>query len=304
MIRELRILPPLAIARFGGAATPMDNYDAVVDPGRPLGHRHLRPAETLEVDPATGQISRTFVPTRVRLHRERPGPPGGPLPRAVGADRRRPAGAADRRAAGAGPGLGRPMCAGGSSWPTSRSSAAPARMRTGSRQTAGTSPTTASTRWPASRSTSGRAGRSRSARSASSGRPRRTRSSGSASRRPRASSTAPAARRPRPGRRPTRTSATSSTTPPGRGGWLGYSDSRSPDHRARSDLRGLDAAGPEPRLPRRRVRRPGACVADRTRSGADRIRAASGPDRPRTRRTVCRSAPWPTSWSRRCSGPT
>jgi hypothetical protein len=65
MIRELRILPPLAIARFGGAATPMDNYDTVVDPDRPLGYRHLRPAETFEVDAATGEIARAFVPSRV-----------------------------------------------------------------------------------------------------------------------------------------------------------------------------------------------------------------------------------------------
>ena len=37
MIEELRILPPLAIARFGAAPAPMDNYDAVVDPEQPLG---------------------------------------------------------------------------------------------------------------------------------------------------------------------------------------------------------------------------------------------------------------------------
>lgn len=65
MIRELRILPPLAIARFGAAATPMDNYDTVVDPDRPLGYRHLRPAETFEVDAGTGEIARAFVPSRV-----------------------------------------------------------------------------------------------------------------------------------------------------------------------------------------------------------------------------------------------
>jgi hypothetical protein len=65
MIAELRILPPLAIARFGAAPTPMDNYDAVVDPARPLGYRALRPAETLEVDAATGEIARTFVPDRL-----------------------------------------------------------------------------------------------------------------------------------------------------------------------------------------------------------------------------------------------
>lgn len=65
MIRELRILPPLVIARFGAAPTPMDNYDATPDPERPLGYRILRPAETLEVDEATGGIGRTFVPARV-----------------------------------------------------------------------------------------------------------------------------------------------------------------------------------------------------------------------------------------------
>ena len=54
MIRELRVLPPLAIARFGAATTPMDNYDVAVDPQRPLGHRFLRPAQTLQVDRATG----------------------------------------------------------------------------------------------------------------------------------------------------------------------------------------------------------------------------------------------------------
>lgn len=65
MIQELRILPPLAIARLGAAATPLDNYDLVVDPDRPLGHRALRPAETLEVDAVTGRIARSFVPDRI-----------------------------------------------------------------------------------------------------------------------------------------------------------------------------------------------------------------------------------------------
>ena len=65
MIQELRILPPLAIARFGAAPTPLDNYDVVVDPQRPLGYRSLRPAETLEVDVASGQVVRAFVPERL-----------------------------------------------------------------------------------------------------------------------------------------------------------------------------------------------------------------------------------------------
>ncbi|MGY1829105.1 hypothetical protein ACI8AA_01605 [Geodermatophilus sp. SYSU D01180] len=65
MIRELRVLPPLVIARLGAAPTPMDNYDVAVDPERPLGYRALRPAETLEVDEDTGEIARAFVPARV-----------------------------------------------------------------------------------------------------------------------------------------------------------------------------------------------------------------------------------------------
>jgi hypothetical protein len=62
MIQELRILPPLAVARLGEAPTPMDNYDVEVDPERPLSFRRLVSATTLEVDPATGEIARTFVP--------------------------------------------------------------------------------------------------------------------------------------------------------------------------------------------------------------------------------------------------
>lgn len=67
MIQELRILPPLAIGRFGAAHTPLDNYDAVVDPERPLGYRTLQLAETLEVDVETGEITRAFVPEQLRF---------------------------------------------------------------------------------------------------------------------------------------------------------------------------------------------------------------------------------------------
>jgi len=65
VISELRILPPLAIARFGAAPTPMDNYEAVVDPEQPLGYRQLRPAQTLAVDVASAEITGTFVPERL-----------------------------------------------------------------------------------------------------------------------------------------------------------------------------------------------------------------------------------------------
>ena len=44
-VREIRILPPLAIGRFGSSSEPMHNYEAVITPG--TGYRELRPAETL-----------------------------------------------------------------------------------------------------------------------------------------------------------------------------------------------------------------------------------------------------------------
>lgn len=59
-ILEIRILPPLAIARLGSSDVPLENYDLVVED--PLGHRTICPAETLRVDPASGEISEAYRP--------------------------------------------------------------------------------------------------------------------------------------------------------------------------------------------------------------------------------------------------
>jgi hypothetical protein len=64
-IKELRILPPLAIARLGAADRPLDNYDVDVDPNDPLGYRRLRPAETFEIDNRSGEILRSYLPKAV-----------------------------------------------------------------------------------------------------------------------------------------------------------------------------------------------------------------------------------------------
>ncbi|MFE2752028.1 hypothetical protein ACFXGA_08475 [Actinosynnema sp. NPDC059335] len=66
-IRELRILPPLAIGRLGAAAEPMDNYTAEVDELRPLAPRHLRPAPTFRVDPDSGAITSADPPAELRF---------------------------------------------------------------------------------------------------------------------------------------------------------------------------------------------------------------------------------------------
>jgi hypothetical protein len=55
-LREVRILPPLAIARLGSADEPVNNYDLHVPPGQPLGYRVITPAPTLVIDEALGAI--------------------------------------------------------------------------------------------------------------------------------------------------------------------------------------------------------------------------------------------------------
>jgi hypothetical protein len=64
-ILEIRILPPLAIARLGSSVEPLENYDLVVD--EPLGYRTIRPAETLWVDRATGEIAEAYTPRDVQF---------------------------------------------------------------------------------------------------------------------------------------------------------------------------------------------------------------------------------------------
>ena len=59
-ITELRILPPLAIARLGSSDQPLENYDLVVTDR--LAHREIRPAETLRIDAASGEITEAYIP--------------------------------------------------------------------------------------------------------------------------------------------------------------------------------------------------------------------------------------------------
>jgi len=66
-IRELRILPPLAIARLGASDLPVDNYEVEVDATDPLGYRRLRPAETFQIDDHSGEIKASYVPTVLRF---------------------------------------------------------------------------------------------------------------------------------------------------------------------------------------------------------------------------------------------
>ncbi len=64
-IRELRILPPLAIGRLGGAPDPVDNYDLELSADDPLAARRIRPAETLRLAPDSGELTRAEPPTAI-----------------------------------------------------------------------------------------------------------------------------------------------------------------------------------------------------------------------------------------------
>lgn len=64
-IHALRILPAIAIARFGSSATPLENYD--LGPADADGWHPIVPAETLTMDPTTGRITDAAVPPEVKF---------------------------------------------------------------------------------------------------------------------------------------------------------------------------------------------------------------------------------------------
>ena len=64
MITELRVLPPLVIARLGSSPHPLENYN-LVPPQDLLGFRKLDPAETLAVDEQSGEISHSYKPSKI-----------------------------------------------------------------------------------------------------------------------------------------------------------------------------------------------------------------------------------------------
>ena len=68
-LKELRILPPFAIGRLGSASEPLDNYTIEDDPDRPLGYRRILGAETLQVDPQTGEIAGSATPETISFKR-------------------------------------------------------------------------------------------------------------------------------------------------------------------------------------------------------------------------------------------
>jgi hypothetical protein len=63
MITEIRVLPPLVIARLGSSPEPLENYDLEL-PKDAIGFRKIVPAETLYIG-ENGSISRASIPPTI-----------------------------------------------------------------------------------------------------------------------------------------------------------------------------------------------------------------------------------------------
>ncbi|MDA8519760.1 hypothetical protein [Acidovorax sp. NCPPB 4044] len=66
-ILELRILPPVAIGRLGAAAEPLEAFDLVHDPERPLDYRRIVPCPSFRVDPHSGEVTEVYTPEKIRF---------------------------------------------------------------------------------------------------------------------------------------------------------------------------------------------------------------------------------------------
>lgn len=66
-IKELRLLPPLAIGRLGSADEPLAAFDLELSGEDPLDYRRIVPQQTFKVDAATGTIVDDSVPPSIRF---------------------------------------------------------------------------------------------------------------------------------------------------------------------------------------------------------------------------------------------
>ncbi len=67
-IKEIRIFPPLAIARLGSSEEPMHNYE--VSQADDSGFRQLTPSETFIINPDNGAIAGVVTPQEIRFRDE------------------------------------------------------------------------------------------------------------------------------------------------------------------------------------------------------------------------------------------
>src|SRR5271166_881931 len=66
-VTELRILPPLAIARLGSSPTALEAYELEGNREDPLDYRKVKGRPTLIVDPESGAIAASYTPHTIRF---------------------------------------------------------------------------------------------------------------------------------------------------------------------------------------------------------------------------------------------
>jgi hypothetical protein len=69
-LQEIRILPPMAIARLGASSSPLDNYNVCLPKSDKLGWREVVPAITFRVDETSGEIVEAFTSHELRFKDE------------------------------------------------------------------------------------------------------------------------------------------------------------------------------------------------------------------------------------------
>ena len=63
-IKELRILPPVAIGRLGSSNEPVAAYDLIVKEHKPVGFREIHPMETFTIDKQNHTIT-SHIPKEI-----------------------------------------------------------------------------------------------------------------------------------------------------------------------------------------------------------------------------------------------
>src|SRR5437762_3561059 len=66
-ILALRILPPLAIARFGSSPTALEAFDLAISSDAPMDYRRIVPMPTLNINPKSGEVVAKYTPKRIRF---------------------------------------------------------------------------------------------------------------------------------------------------------------------------------------------------------------------------------------------
>lgn len=66
-ILELRILPPIAIGRLGSSPTPLEAFELLSDPEKPLDYRRIVPRPSFVVNSNDGTISQCCTPESIRF---------------------------------------------------------------------------------------------------------------------------------------------------------------------------------------------------------------------------------------------